>query len=130
MFKKLIKSIDNLADAIDCLVEKLDAIFIESKQPLLTLGPGLYRETISGADPEVQKALAIQPAPRKQYRGTYTDEQSISSKLGRKVKRSELKDAATELGVAFIQDETNHHVYVKNTCLELVLNHLKNETEA
>lgn len=62
MFKKLIKSIDNLADAIDCLVEKLDAIFIESKQPLLTLGPGLYRETISGADPEVQKALGIQEA--------------------------------------------------------------------
>lgn len=43
MFKKLIKSIDNLADAIDSLVEKLDAIFIESKQPLLTLGGGIQR---------------------------------------------------------------------------------------
>ena len=43
MFKKLIKSIDNLADAIDSLVEKLDAIFIESKQPLLTLGDGIQR---------------------------------------------------------------------------------------
>ena len=89
-------------------------------------------EVIDGKDPAVQKALGLTtpPAPRKQYRGTYTDEQSISSKLGRKVKRSELKNAATELGVAFIQDETNHHVYVKNTCLELVLNHLKNESEA
>ena len=43
MFKKLIKSIDNIADAIDSLVEKLDAIFIESKQPLLTLGDGIQR---------------------------------------------------------------------------------------
>jgi chemotaxis response regulator CheB len=43
MFKKLIKAIDNLADAIDSLVEKLDAIFIESKQPLLTLGDGIQR---------------------------------------------------------------------------------------
>ena len=43
MFKKLIKAIDNLADAIDSLVEKLDAIFIESKQPLLTLGDGIHR---------------------------------------------------------------------------------------
>lgn len=43
MFKKLIKSIDNLADAIDSLVEKLDAIFIESKQPLLTIGDGIQR---------------------------------------------------------------------------------------
>ena len=65
MFKKLIKSIDNLADAIDCLVEKLDAIFIESKQPLLTLGPGLYRETISGADTEVQKRLGIKKEGKK-----------------------------------------------------------------
>lgn len=43
MFKKLIKSIDNLADAIDSLVEKLDTVFIESKQPLLTLGDGIQR---------------------------------------------------------------------------------------
>lgn len=118
--KRLLKAIDNLADALDSVTEMLFNLKAKS----------VFHETIDGKDTAVQKALGITPAPRKKYRGTYTDEQSISSRLGRKVKRSELKDAANELGVAFIQDETNHHVYVKNTCLDIVLNHLKKGTEA
>ena len=88
------------------------------------------KSVIDGADPEVQKALGIQEAKtRKRYRGTYTDEQSISSKVGRKVKRGELKEAAAAVGVACIQDETNHHVYIMNTCLDLVVDYLKNEAK-
>lgn len=84
-------------------------------------------EVIDGKDPAVQKALNTPEAkPRKRYRGIYTDEQSVSSKVGRKVTRGELKDAAAAVGVACLQDETNHHVYVKNTCLSLVLDYLKN----
>ncbi len=84
-------------------------------------------EVIDGKDPAVQKALGIHGAkPRKRYRGTYTDEQSISSKVGRKVTRGDLKEAAAAVGVACLQDEKNHHVYIMNTCLDLVVDYLKN----
>ena len=92
---------------------------------------------IDGTHPKILKAEfekkyehdTPEKTPRKRYRGTYTDEQSISSKLGRRIKRGELKEAAKALGVQYIQDETNHHVYVRNTCLDIVLNHLKNAKE-
>lgn len=69
------------------------------------------------------------PKERKRYKGVYTDEQSISSKVGRKVSRGELKQAADAVGVHYIQDETNHHVYVKNTVLDIVLKKLKEREE-
>lgn len=112
-----VEGLNALTDLVQMIYEELNVMNTRATCPV---------EVIDGKDPAVQKALGIQEAkPRKRYRGTYTDEQSVSKKVCRKVTRGELKEAAAAVGVACIQDETNHHVYVKNTCLDLVVNYLK-----
>ena len=127
--RDLIKAIDLLADSLFGLTTEL-ALLRKDMAEGRPFHFDAKKFTVDGSDPKVQEALGIKPqtAPektRKRYRGTYTDEQSISKRIGRKVTRGELKDAARAVGVAFIQDETNHHVYIMNSLLDIVIKQLK-----
>lgn len=62
--KRLIKALDNIADAIDCLVEKLDTVV----RVVNTVGTSVHVDRIVGSDPAVQKALGI--TPEITFRGT------------------------------------------------------------
>ena len=70
MFKRLIKALDNIADAIDSLVEKLDTVIIAGRV-LTATGKSLPLERVDVSDPDVQKALNT---PKKSSRWTEDEE--------------------------------------------------------
>lgn len=110
-----VEGLSALTDLVQMIYEKLDAMKTPER-----------REVIDGSNQDVLKALGLDPKKaRKRYKGTYTDEQSISKMVGRKVTRGEVKDAARTLNVSSFQDETNHHVYILNTNLDLVVRYLR-----
>jgi hypothetical protein len=104
-----VEGLNALTDLVQMIYEELNIINTRATCPVEVKDEQPAKET----------------KPRKRYKGTYTDEQSISKLVGRKVTREEVKDAANKLHVSSLQDETNHHVYILNTNLDLVVRYLK-----